>query len=164
MKVEQWCGHEIRFVEQNGEWWAILKDICQALDLKAKKVSERLDPDTMIRVTIDTSEAPLKGSRSRGENKTRSMLAVNELGIYETLFASRRLEAQKFRRWSFEVMRKLRKKVGLEGYQVMRMTDKDIQDEIDHILDTIYWNEEQKCVMQSITVPGGDVEQVRFDV
>lgn len=33
MKVENWCGHDIRFVEINGEWWAILKDICDALRL-----------------------------------------------------------------------------------------------------------------------------------
>ena len=34
MKIENWCGHDIRFVEINGEWWAILKDICDALNLK----------------------------------------------------------------------------------------------------------------------------------
>lgn len=28
MKTESWCGHDIRFVELNGEWYAILKDIC----------------------------------------------------------------------------------------------------------------------------------------
>ena len=27
MKIENWCGHDIRFIEINGEWWAILKDI-----------------------------------------------------------------------------------------------------------------------------------------
>ena len=33
MRTESWCGHDIRFVEKNGEWWAILKDICDALNL-----------------------------------------------------------------------------------------------------------------------------------
>lgn len=28
IRVENWCGYDIRFVEQDGEWWAILKDIC----------------------------------------------------------------------------------------------------------------------------------------
>lgn len=87
------------------------------------------------------------------------MLAVNELGIYEALFASRKLEARKFRRWSASVMKKLRQNVGLQGYEVMKMTDKDIQDEIDWILDSLYWDDEKKCVMQSYTVQGGDVEQ-----
>lgn len=46
----------------------------------------------------------------------------------------------------------------------MRMTDPEIQDDIDNILDTLYWDSEKKCVMQSVTVQGGDVEQVPFDI
>lgn len=163
MKIETWCGHDIRFIEINGEWWAILKDICDALKLQSKHVAERLDPSMLERVKVEASDTVLNDLRSRGENKTRWMLAVNELGIYEALFASRRLEARKFRRWSASVMQKLRSRVGLEGYEVMRMTDKDIQDDIDHILDTLFWDEEKKCVMQSVTVQGGDVEQVPFE-
>ena len=92
------------------------------------------------------------------------MLAVNELGIYEALFASRKLEARKFRMWAGTVMQKLRKNVGLKGYEVMRMTEPEIQDEIDNILDTLYWDDEKKCVMRSVTVQGGDVDQVPFDI
>lgn len=164
MKIENWCGHEIRFIEQDGEWWAILGDICDALGLKTFKVSQRLDPNMMIRVSVEVSDIPSKYVRSRGENKTRQMIAVNEVGIYEALFASRRLEARKFRQWSASVMQKLRKSVGLEGYQVMEMTNPDIQRKIDDILDTLYWDEEKKCVMRSVTVQGGDVEQVPFEV
>lgn len=162
MRTENWNGYEIRFVEYNGEWWAILKDICDALGLRTDKVANRLDPDMLERVRIDVSDHPSRGVTSRAR-KTQDMLAVNELGIYEALFASKRLEARKFRRWSATVMRRLRTKVGLEGYEVMRMTDKDIQDDIDHILDTLYWDEERKCVMQSITIAGGDVEQIPFE-
>lgn len=59
-------------------------------------------------------------------NDTRWMIAVNEIGIYEALFASRKLEARKFRRWSASVLQKLRHQVGLEQYEVMQMTDPDI--------------------------------------
>ena len=159
MRTESWCGHDIRFIEKDGEWWAILKDICDALDLKTFKVSQRLDPTMLERVRIDVCDIPLKDVRSRAR-KTQDMLAVNEDGIYEALFASRKLEARKFRRWSASVMKKLRSKVGLQGYEVMRMTEPDIQDEIDFLLDSIYWDEERKCVMRSVTVAGGDVEQV----
>lgn len=162
-KIENWCGYEIRFIEQNGEWWAILKDICDALHLRTDKVANRLDPEMLIRVPVEVSDHPSKVVRSRGENKTRWMLAVNEIGIYEALYASRRLEARKFRRWSAGVMKKLRKTVGLEGYQVMKMTDPDVQMLIDDILDTLYWDEERKCVMRSVTVQGGDVDQVPFE-
>ena len=184
MKVENWCGHDIRFVELDGEWWAILKDICDALDLRTAKIAERLDASMLERVLIETSDVPSKDlryehipvksinkaaigkdiGRRPGENKTRWMLAVNEIGIYEALFASRRLEARKFRQWAGGVMQKLRKRVGLEGYEVMRMTEEDIQDEIDHIIDTLFWDEETGKLMQSVTVQGGDVEQVEFVV
>ena len=162
VRIETWCGHRIRFVERKGEWWAILKDICDALELRTDKVSSRLDPSMVARANIEVSNHLSEGDRSRGENKTRWMLVVNEVGIYEALYASRKLEARKFRRWSAEIMKKLRSKVGLEGYEVMRMTEPDIQEQIEWILDSLYWDEEKKCVMQSITVQGGDVEQVPF--
>lgn len=184
MKVENWCGHDIRFVEINGEWWAILKDICDALKLRTAKIAERLDPSMLERVLVKASDSrsfegtlnahqPVKKidkdmigkdiGRKRGEWKTHWMLAVNEQGIYEALFASRRLEARKFRMWAGTVMQKLRRRVGLEGYEVMRMTEPDIQDEIDHIIDTLFWDEETKTLMMSVTVQGGDVEQVPFE-
>lgn len=158
MKVEMWCGYKIRFVEQNGEWWAILKDICDALHLQVAKVAQRLDSSMLIRVPVEV-EVPSK----HVDSQTFWMLAVNEIGIYEALFASRRLEARKFRRWSASVMQKLRKNVGLEGYEAMRMTDPEVQAKIDDLLDTIYWDEEKGCLMRSVTVQGGDVEQVPFD-
>ena len=163
MRTENWCGYDIRFVEKDGEWWAILKDICDALDLKTFKVSQRLDPDMMTRVKVESSNIPSKDIRSRGDNETRWMLAVNEIGIYEALYSSRKLEARKFRRWSATVMQKLRKHVGLEGYEVMRMTDPDVQEEIDHFLDDIFYDEEKGMLMQSVTVAGGDVVQEPFE-
>lgn len=161
IRVENWCGHDIRFIEMDGEWWAILKDICDALNLKTFDVSQRLDPSMVERVRVSVCDMGSRDIRSRAR-KTQDMLAVNEIGIYEALFASRKLEARKFRRWSASVMQKLRKRVGLEGYEVMRMTDKDIQDDIDHILDTLFWDEETGKLMQSVTVQGGDVEQIEF--
>ena len=163
MRTENWCGHDIRFIDVKGEWFAILKDVCDALGLKSKDISQRLDSDMMTRMQVEVSDVGSNEVRSPGENKTRWMLAVNELGIYEALFTSRKLEARKFRRWSSTVMQRLRSRVGLEGYEVMRMTEKEIQDDIDHILDTLYWDEDKKIVMQSVTVQGGDVEQIPFE-
>ena len=162
MRTESWCGHDIRFVEVNGEWYAILKDICDALNLRTDKVASRLDPDMLERVRVDVCDHLSREVRSRAR-KTQDMLAVNEIGIYEALFASRKLEARKFRRWSATVLQKLRSQVGLEQYEVMRMTDADIQEDIDHILDTLFYDEETGKLMQSVTVAGGDVEQVVFE-
>lgn len=163
MRVENWCGHDIRFVEEDGEWWAILKDICDALDLRTDGVAQRLEPDMMMRVRVEVSDHLSNGVRSRGENRTRWMLAVNEIGIYEALYSSRKIEARKFRRWSGTVMQRLRKHIGLEGYEVMRMTEETVQDEIDHFLDDIFYDEETGMLMQSVTVQGGDVIQVPFE-
>lgn len=181
MRVENWCGHDIRFMEVKGEWYAILKDICDALRLRTDAIASRLDSDMLERVLVETSDHISNGVRCKavdkvskdmlkkdierrpGQNKTRWMLAVNELGIYEALFASRRLGARKFRRWSAGVMQKLRKQVGLEQYKVMRMTDPDVQEDIDHILDTLFYDPKTGKLMQSITVQGGDVEQVEFE-
>ena len=182
MRVENWNGYDIRFVEKDGEWYAILKDICDALGLRSSDVSQRLDSDMMIKIKVDRKSTVANANiedeedndqcyyrfdtdsnvvNSRGA-KTFHMIAVNEMGIYEALYASRKLEARKFRKWSASVMQKLRRKIGLEQYEVMRMTDKDIQDEIDCILDSIYYDENTGKLMQSVTVAGGDVEQVEF--
>lgn len=176
MKIENWCGHEIRFVEQNGEWYAILKDICDALGLRTAGVAQRLEPDMMIRVAVEGKRnRPTKYSNPRygiilndpvnfeEKESTFHMVAVNEIGIYEALFSSRKLEARKFRRWSATVMRKLRKFVGLEGYEAMRMTEPEYQEQIDHILDSLYWDEETGRLMMSITVQGGDTDQIPFE-
>ena len=161
IRVESWCGYDIRFVDVNGEWYAILKDICDALGLKTFKVSQRLSPDMLIRVRVDVCDIPSRDARSRAR-KTQDMIAVNEIGIYEALFASRKLEARKFRLWSATVLQKLRSQVGLEQYEVMRMTEPDIQDEIDHMLDNLFYDEETGTLMESVTVEGGDVIQVPF--
>ena len=192
MKIENWCGHEIRFIEIDGEWWAVLKDICDALKLRTAAIAQRLNPDMLEKVKVQLFDAdtsvvsselrsfemtsivhePVKEinkarigndiHRKRGA-KSQWMYVINEIGIYEALFASRKLEARKFRLWAAGVMSKLRKNVGLEGYEVMRMTEPEIQADIDFILDSLYWDDERKCVMRSVTVQGGDVEQVPFE-
>ena len=113
IKTESWCGHKIRFIEKDGEWWAILKDICDALYLRTAKVAERLDPEMLIRVPVPV-EVPSKD-------------------------------------------------VDSQTYWMLAMTYPEIQEDINHILATLYWDEETGKLMQSITVQGGDVDQVPFE-
>lgn len=169
IRVENWCEYDIRFVNIKGNWYAVLKDLCDALGLRTDKVNTRLDPDMLEKIIIPTvcdisstdttSDHLSKGVTSSRARKSQQMIVINEEGIYETLFASRKLEARKFRRWTFKTLKRLRSDVGLKGYEVLKMTDSEVQDEIDFILDTLYWDPEKKCVMQSVTVQGGDVEQ-----
>ena len=61
-------------------------------------------------------------------------------------------------------MQKLRSRVGLERYEIMRMTEPEIQEDIDHILDNLFYDEKTKTLMESVTVAGGDVEQIPFEL
>ena len=47
MKTELWNGYSIRFIEKDGEWWAVLKDVCSALNLRVDAVKIRLEDDTI---------------------------------------------------------------------------------------------------------------------
>ena len=149
IKTESWCGYDIRFVEVDGEWWAILNDICEALSSYNTNylTSTILGDDLVKKVNVDD----------------KWEMVTNEIGIYKIIFSSECLEARKFRRWSAEVMRKLRRQVGLEPYEAMRMMESKIQEDIDHILDTLFYDEETGKLMQSVTVAGGDVEQIPFE-
>ena len=162
IKTENWNGFNIRFIEVDGEWYAILKDICDALGLRTDGIAQRLDPDMLLKVNVKF-EPSSNGVRSRGDNINRQMLVISEEGIYEALYASRKLEARKFRRWSASVMRRLRKTVGLEQYEILQMTDPEVQNQIDYILDSLYFDADLGIWMRSVTVPGGDVEQVPFE-
>ena len=115
-KLEQWNGHSIRFVEHNGEWWAVVADIAKALELKPKYVKERLSDEVVLTDHVLDSLG-----------RKQEMLIVNEFGIYETIFSSRKPEAKAFKVWVFEIIKQLRKQSGLEGFQAFRMLDKQHQ-------------------------------------
>lgn len=118
IRVENWLGHSIRFVEKApGDWWAVLADVAEALGLKAFKVKQRLSKDLLSKYTLSTAGGP------------QEMLIVNEYGIYETVFDSRKKEAKDFKRWVFEMLKQLRQASGLEGFQIFRMLDKEHQRE-----------------------------------
>lgn len=119
MKTEYWNGCSIRFVEKEGEWWAVLSDVSKALGLRTDKVISRLDGGNL-------SKVPIRDSIGRMQATT----IVNELGIYEAVFESRKKEAKEFKRWVYEMLKQLRQSSGLEGFEIFRMLDKDHQKEM----------------------------------
>ena len=83
-------GHAIRFVEKEpGDWWAVLADVCNALDLG--------DP-TVIASKINSDEQAMFNFRHQGE-----IAIISELGVYETFFLSRKKEAIEFQGWTREM-------------------------------------------------------------
>jgi len=117
MKIENWNGHTIRFVKKDDEWWAVLKDVCEALGLKTFDVRKRIEKDMV-------SNHPLKTAGGQQE-----MLIVNEYGIYDTVFQSRKKEAKEFRHWVYEVIKELREAAGYKGFEVFALLDKEHQKE-----------------------------------
>ncbi|MEK3784707.1 BRO-N domain-containing protein [Paenibacillus sp. FSL R5-0810] len=119
IRVENWLGHEIRFVEKvPGEWWAVAADIAIALGYKhTPHMLRTLDPDEKDVHIMDTLG---------GKQKMRM---ISESGIYEAVFNSRRDEAKDFKKWVKEVLKDIRKSTGLEGFQIFRMLDKEHQKE-----------------------------------
>lgn len=115
LKTERWNGHEIRFVNIEGEWMAVLKDVCSALELDVKNVSRSLGKEVCKTHPLETNG---------GVQKT---LFTNEKGIFKAAFRSHKKEAEAFQDWVFDVLSQLRKSTGLEGFEVFRMLDKQHQ-------------------------------------
>lgn len=128
IRVENWCDHEIRFVEHEGNWYAVLKDICDALELRTDNTKRRIDAIHTEKLSVPYLTTMAEGlNRGRGEQEFRQMLCVDEAGIYQALSRSTRLEARKFIDWISHSLVDLRKAVGLEGYEALRLTDADVQ-------------------------------------
>lgn len=121
MKTEVWNGYFIRFIEKGGEWWAVAKDVCDALGL--------------VQVTRAISSLPgVTKSKVSSGGELREVNIIPEKDIYRLVFKSRKPEAEAFQDWVFEMLKKLREATGLEGFQVFRMLDKEHQKEAMHKL------------------------------
>lgn len=117
IKTEIWVRHHIRFIEkEQGEWWAVAKDVAEALEYK------RLD--SMLRkVQANQKETHLMSTL--GGNQEISI--VSEKGLYEVIMRSRKKEAVDFQNWVYDILKSLRQSAGIEGFQIFRMLDKDHQ-------------------------------------
>ena len=120
MKTENWNGHPIRFIEMApGDWWALASDVFSVLDIKnTSDAIKRLDEENHTLVSIYSRKST-----------NPDVNFVNEFGIYDIVFSSRKKEAKEFKRWVFGIIKTLRKTSDLEGYQVFRMLDKEHQKE-----------------------------------
>lgn len=112
MKVENWNGHNIRFVEHEGEWWAVAKDVADALGYR--------DANTALRKMSDKYKGTLKVRTLGGE---QTMLGLNEKGMYRLIMRSNKPEAEEFQDWVYETLKNLREASGYEGFQIWRFVD-----------------------------------------
>lgn len=96
---------EIRAVEKNNEAWFVAVDVCRALELDdVNKAISRLDDDESTRIEIPHPQS---------KDKTLTVNAVNEAGLYSLVLGSRKSEAKNFKRWiTHEVLPCIRKNGG----------------------------------------------------
>jgi len=119
IRIENWLGNEIRFVEKSpGDWWAVASDVARALGYSRGRNMLRMLPE-------EQKDAHLMSTLG-GEQE---VAIVSELGIYSSIMRSRRKEAVSFQEWVYSVIQSLRQSTGLEAFQIFRMLDKEHQRE-----------------------------------
>ena len=84
-RIFNFKGRDLRMVILNDEPWFVAKDVCEILELtNPSMVIQRLDEDERSKFNLGR----------QGETNI-----INESGLYELIFASRKLEAKMFKKW-----------------------------------------------------------------
>lgn len=117
-------GKEIRFIEKDGEYWAVASDVAKILGFR--------DAHTAVRVLPEHVRGTLKVRTTSDKKKARkyqNYTVINEKGIYRLVMRSNKSEALNFQDWICDVLIDLRQATGLKGYEAFRMLDKQKQKE-----------------------------------
>lgn len=98
-KVFDYSGQEVRTVLKGEEIWFVAKDVCEVLEIKnSRDAINRLDEDEKAMSVLPTQF---------GDKETN---LINESGLYQLIFTSRKDEAKKFKKWvTSEVLPTIRK-------------------------------------------------------
>lgn len=115
---------EIRFIEKDGEYWAIASDVAKVLGFRDAYIATRYLPEH--------TRGTLKGRTTSDKKKSRKFqdyTVINEKGIYRLVMRSNKTEALDFQDWICDVLIELRQSTGLKGYEAFRMLDKEKQKE-----------------------------------
>jgi prophage antirepressor-like protein len=116
MKTETWNGRTIRFVKKDGEWQAVAKDICDALGYENSR-------DALA----EHCKGVAKYYPLETEGGKQKMRVINEKDIYRLIFRSKLPEAEAFQDWVYDIIKELRKSLGLSEYEAFRLMDKEQQ-------------------------------------
>ncbi|MGK4179338.1 BRO-N domain-containing protein [Lapidilactobacillus dextrinicus] len=114
MKIEEWNDYKIRFVEVNGEWYGVAKDISSALGYRdANSMTKRIDNKHLVYAKM--------------ADMNQKYLVISEFGIYKAVFGSHKPDAEQFQTWVFTIIKQLRRAAGLEGFEIFKLLDKQHQ-------------------------------------
>lgn len=127
IRHDSWRGNDIRFVNVNGEWYAVLKDVCDALGISnSRDVRYRIPIRYLEKVNIEDETYNVDSTdvmSSRMGPHSHQMLVVNNRGIYHAFLGSRKLEAQKFVEWMLGVIEREQGQQGYEDYRTMSFAE-----------------------------------------
>lgn len=100
----------IRTMQQNGEIWWVLADVCKVLEISnSRDAASRLEDDEK-----GVGETDTPGGR-------QNLTVVNEAGLYNLIFRSKKPEAKQFKRWvTHEVLPTIRE-TGSYGNEKMEV-------------------------------------------
>ena len=83
MRIENWKGYDIRFVEKKpGEWWAVAADVTAALGIKNTSQAVNGNPKRNIKGLPEHMKGICKLYTPGGEQDT---LVISEKGIYRLI-------------------------------------------------------------------------------
>jgi prophage antirepressor-like protein len=127
MKVEDWNGHSVRFVEKGGEWRAVAKDVAEALGYEHPEnaVTQHCKYPYTLKRGIEVTT----GKKQDGAPAIQkvNVVIIGEKDVYRLIFRSRKPEAEAFQDWVCDILKELRKSLGLSECEAFRLMDKEHQ-------------------------------------
>lgn len=104
-QIFQYQDKQVRTILINDEPWFVAKDVCDILEISNSR-------DALAKLDNDEKQT-LKGKESlvglTDDPNITQLTLVNEAGLYNLIFKSRKLEAKQFKRWvTHEVLPQIR--------------------------------------------------------
>lgn len=99
LKVFETEDHfDFRTIDRDGEPWFVLVDACRALEIKnTSDAAGRLDPDERMTIALNEGQSGVRGG-------PRSMIIINESGLYSLILRSDKPSAKAFKKWVTSVV------------------------------------------------------------
>lgn len=139
--VKNYSGYNIRFINKNGDYWAVGSDVAKLLGFR--------DAYTAFRILPEHLKDTLK-VRTLGGNQ--NMTVINEKAIYRLVMRSNKPEALEFQSWLTDLLIGLRQATGLRSFEAFRMLDKQHQCSVMDLLNNNYGNISDKDYLKANTI------------
>lgn len=155
MIVKQYSDHNVRFINKNGEYWAVASDVAKVLEFR--------DAYNATKYLPKHARGTLKGSSTSDNAKARKYqdyTVINEKGIYRLAMRSNKPEAVHFQDWICDMLVDLRQGTGLPPYDAFDMLDKQHQISVMDLLNNNYEDISDKVFMKANAISNKAVSTI----